>query len=293
MITSQIKEKLINLEDLLKDSIVEQEEAINKLSSSLRRSFLLLGKRKKPLASFLFLGPTGVGKTETAKAIAQTFFSAADRENLNYLIRFDMSEYQSKSDIPKLIGDSIYHEPGQLSKAIRENPYGVLLLDEIEKADHDLLNIFLTILDEGYFTDGEGKRVDCKNLVIIATSNAAASEIYQNKNISIMDYLIEHHVFSPEFLNRYDGVVVFRPLSEESIFKIANKMIEKIVDDIQSMYGIKVKISEKTLENIVSKSKDSRFGARNLDRVIRDDVEDKISKLILQGKASEKDMIIL
>ena len=108
-----------------------------------------------------------------------------------------------------------------------------------------------------------------------------------------MDYLIEHHVFSPEFLNRYDGVVVFRPLSEESVLKIANKMIEKIVDDIQSMYGIKVKISEKTLENIVNKSKDSRFGARNLDRVIRDDVEDKISKLILQGKASEKDTIIL
>jgi len=293
LITSQMKEKLINLEELLKRSIVQQEEAINKLSSSLRRSFLLLGKRKKPLASFLFLGPTGVGKTETAKAVAQTFFSSSEGEDIKYLIRFDMSQYQSKLDIPKLIGDSVYHQPGQLSSAIRQNPYGVLLLDEIEKADHDLLNIFLTILDEGYFTDGEGRRVDCKNLVIIATSNAGAVEIFQNKDISILDYLIEKHIFSPEFLNRYDGVVVFKPLSDDSILKIAKKMIEKIISDIKSMYKINVKVSDKTLESIVKRSKDSRFGARNLDRVIRDEIEDKISKLVLEDKAKEGSLVLL
>src|SRR5690606_2723419 len=142
---------------------------IKEISTALRRSFILLGKRTKPLASFLFLGPTGVGKTETSKVIAEVFFGSPKE-----LIRFDMSLYQSKDDIPKLLGSIETLNPGLLTNAIRENPYGVLLLDEMEKAHPDLLNIFLTVLDEGYFTDGYGQNVDCKNLVIIATSNAGA-----------------------------------------------------------------------------------------------------------------------
>lgn len=293
-ITSQMKEKLINLETILYKKIVEQKEAVNELSSSLRRSFLLIGKRKKPLASFLFLGPTGVGKTETAKAVADEFFGTSEEQK--NLIRFDMSLYQSKSDIPKLIGDNRYAEPGLLSSAIRENPYGVLLLDEIEKADRDLLNIFLTVIDEGYFTDGAGKRVDCKNLIVIATSNAASDFIYKNNsmgNQKIIDYLVENRIFSPEFLNRFDGVIAYKPLSEKSLKIIANKMLQTIASDIKSLYKINIEVSEQTLSDLVKKGYDPRFGARNLERVIRDNIEDKISKIILKGKVNEKEIIRL
>ncbi|MEK7495161.1 MAG: AAA family ATPase [Patescibacteria group bacterium] len=266
-ISKQIKEKLLNLETLLFSKIIQQDEAVKKLSSALRRSFLLIGKRKKPLASFLFLGPTGVGKTETAKAISETFFS-------DLLLRFDMSEFQSKYDIPKLIGDS--NDPGLLTSAIRKQSYGVLLLDEIEKADRDLINIFLTITDEGYFIDGLGKKVDCKNLVIIATSNA------QNEN-----------VFSPEFLNRFDGIIAFESLNQESINILAKKIIAKISLDIFKIYKVKVFVSEKTIDLVSKKGFDPKFGARNLERTIRDEIEDKIAKLIFEGKTKPGETIHL
>jgi len=286
-LTSSIKEKLINLETLLMSAIINQDEAIKKLASSLRRSFLLIGKRKKPLATFLFLGPTGVGKTETAKSVASVFFGE------KHLIRFDMSLYQQKSDISKLIGDINYSEPGFLVRSINENPYGVLLLDEIEKANPDLLNIFLTIIDEGYFTDGFGRRIDCKSLVIIATSNAASDEIYKNNKLEIMDYLIEKKLFSPEFLNRFDGVIVYHPLDEKSLLTIAKKKLEKTINDIYLLYKVKVEVADSTLKELVTKSYDPRFGARNLDRVIRDEIEDKISKLILENKVKEDKTISL
>ena len=266
-ISKQIKEKLLNLETLLFSKIIQQDEAVKKLSSALRRSFLLIGKRKKPLASFLFLGLTGVGKTETAKAISETFFS-------DLLLRFDMSEFQSKYDIPKLIGDS--NDPGLLTSAIRKQSYGVLLLDEIEKADRDLINIFLTITDEGYFIDGLGKKVDCKNLVIIATSNA------QNEN-----------VFSPEFLNRFDGIIAFESLNQESINILAKKIIAKISLDIFKIYKVKVFVSEKTIDLVSKKGFDPKFGARNLERTIRDEIEDKIAKLIFEGKTKPGETIHL
>lgn len=267
IITKQIKEKLLNLETLLFSRIIQQDEAVKKLSSVLRRSFLLIGKRKKPLGSFLFLGPTGVGKTETAKVISQVFFS-------NILLRFDMSEFQSKYDIPKLIGDR--NSPGFLTSTIRKQSYGVLLLDEIEKADHELLNIFLTIIDEGYFTDGMGKRVDCKNLVIIATSNA-----------------INENIFPPEFLNRFDGIITFESLNQESIKTLSKKIIDKLSLDILKMYKVKIFISEKTLSFVSKKGFDPRFGARNLERTIRDEIEDKVAKLILSEKAKPGETIHL
>jgi len=308
-LTSQMKEKLLNLETLLMSQIIQQDEAIKDLSSALRRSFLLLGKRKKPLASFLFLGPTGVGKTQTAKAVAQTFFSTKDtsssqfsqkinwREDVSessHLIRFDMSNYQSKFDIPKLIGDITTNNPGLLSRAIREHPYGVLLLDEIEKADHDLLNIFLTILDEGYFTDGFGRRVDCKNLIIIATSNAASEAIYKNPNLpNIPNYLIEHEIFSPEFLNRFDGVIVYQPLTQPSLFLIAKKMIETISKDIYALYKVYIKVSEASINQLIEKAYDPRFGARNLERTIRTQIEDTLAKIILEKPVKEGEIISL
>lgn len=282
IIDKQLKEKLVNLETLLKSEIFDQNEAINKLSSSLRRSFLMISKRKKPLATFLFLGPTGVGKTQTAKAIAQVFFSTSkSKENLNsnkvsYLIRFDMSNYQSKYDIPKLIGDINTGEPGLLTSAIREQPYGVLLLDELEKADKNLLNIFLTIIDEGYFTDGFGRRVDCKNLVIIATSNAKSEKD-----------------FPPEFINRFDGVITFNQLTKNALRLIAQKVLDQIIFDIYQLYKIKVKIKEETINSLIEKGYSLEYGARNLERVIRDEIEDKIAQLIFSDKIKENQIIII
>ncbi len=285
LVTSDMKEKLLNMEARLAEKIVQQANALNKLSSALRRSFLLVGKRKKPLATFMFLGPTGVGKTETAKAIAGIFFGKEQ------LLRFDMSLYQSKSDIPKLIGDPTFSQPGLLSAAIREKPYGVLLLDEIEKADPDLLNIFLTVIDEGYFTDGSGHRVDCKNLLIIATSNAGSDVLYKKTDTDIIDYLVEKKIFTPEFLNRFDGIISYEPLTKQSITTMARRMIEKISSDILSIYKVNIKVGEETLTKLVEKGYDSRFGARNLERIIRDEIEDKISKSLLSGKVKEGEML--
>jgi len=307
IITSQMKEKLLHLETLLMSEIIQQEEAIKNLSSALRRSFLLLGKRKKPLATFLFLGPTGVGKTATAKTVANVFFANKTVGTIhelslqNYLIRFDMSNYQSKSDIPKLIGDPSTNNPGLLTNAIREHPYGVLLLDEIEKADKDLLNIFLTILDEGYFTDGFGKRVDCKNLIIIATSNAGNDFIYQRTdstdltdfNRLFFDYLIEKRLFSPEFLNRFDGVIVYQPLTQASLLLIAKKMIDTISKDIYSLYKVYIKVSDVSINQLIEKAYDPRFGARNLERVIRTQIEDTLAKTLLEKPPREGETIFL
>jgi len=305
-ISSTMKEKLLNLETLLFSSIISQEEAIKKLSSALRRSFLLIGKRKKPLATFLFLGPTGVGKTQTAKAVNQVFFgssviasgakqsqkeiaTATTSPRDDKMLRFDMSLYQSKSDIPKLIGDVSTNQPGLLSAAIHEHPFGVLLLDELEKADHGLLNIFLTILDEGYFTDGFGKRIDCKNLIIMATSNALPPGGVRN----IVDYLVENKIFSPEFLNRFDGVIAYQSLDEKALTVIGRKIIDKIAEDILLLHKVKITVSDITLQSLVSQSYDPRFGARNLERVIRDEIEDKIAKTILLEKNKSGEIISL
>jgi len=299
-ISNELKEKLINFESLLLSEIIQQDEAIKQLASSIRRSFLLIGKRKKPLASFLFLGPTGVGKTQTAKAVAKIFFSnpSENPTNNTNLIRFDMSNFQLKSDIPKLIGDISINQPGLMSSLIREHPYGVLLLDELEKANKDLLNIFLTMIDEGYFTDGFGKRIDCKNLVIIGTSNAASDKIFANTNEKtgdnwIIDYLVEEKHFSPEFLNRFDGIIIYKPLSSKSLLHIAKKMINQISKDIYSLHKIKIEIDDESISKIINQDYDPRFGARNLDRILRNEIEDKIAFLILDGKAKAGSIISL
>ncbi len=289
-ITEETKDKLVHLEKLLLSQIFHQNDAINKLSSSLRRSFLLLGKRKKPLASFLFLGPTGVGKTETAKTISRIFFGSE-----TYLVRLDMSLYQSKIDIKTLIGSIDTGNPGILSNAIRENPYGVLLLDEIEKADHDIINIFLTVFDEGYFVDGFGKNVDCKNLVVIATSNAGSDFIFKNNpsQENLINYLIENRIFSPEFLNRFDGVIAYNALNHNAVIEIAKRMIEEIENDVYKLYNVKFTVRDDFLNQIAQKGYDSKFGARNLERLIRDEIEDKIAKLVLENKTKKGEIITI
>lgn len=286
-LTEEMKQKLLNMESQLQTNVVNQPEALHELSAAMRRAFLLLGKRRKPLASFLFLGPTGVGKTETAKTITNTFFNS-DKA----MMRFDMSLYQSTDDIPKLVGSSETQNPGLLTTAIREQPYGVLLLDEIEKADKNLLNIFLTILDEGYFTDGFGQRVDCKNLVIIATSNAGADFLYETmrtgKTVSdneLIAHLIEKRYYTPEFLNRFDGVVAFRPIQGNSMLPIARKFMQQIEKNVMDLYQVKLEVSDATLEQVLASNVDPAFGARNLERVLRDQIEDQVAQLILSNKA--------
>jgi ATP-dependent Clp protease ATP-binding subunit ClpA len=289
-LSGQMKEKLLQLELLLSQEIIQQEEAIRELTSALRRSFVLIGKRKKPLASFLFLGPTGVGKTQTAKSISSIFFGS------NHLVRFDMSLYQSASDIDKLVGSMETRNPGLLTLAVRENPYGVLLLDELEKAHKDLLHIFLTILDEGYFTDGFGKTVDCKNLLIIATSNALSDELYKGEektNKEVVSLLVERRLFTPEFLNRFDGIVVYRPLTEESITLIAQKIIDTVRKNTLKLHKVQLTVSNEYLSKLIQLGYDPKFGARNMERLIRDDIEDTVAKMILENKVKEGDIIRL
>ncbi|MDP4010936.1 MAG: AAA family ATPase [Candidatus Roizmanbacteria bacterium] len=302
-LTDKIKNTLVHLEELLQQRIYGQGESIRALSSVLRRSFLLMGKRTKPLATFLFLGPTGVGKTETAKVVAEVFFGAS-----TFLTRFDMSVYQSKDDISSLLGSIEKLNPGLLTNAIREHPYGVLLLDEIEKAHPDLLNIFLTILDEGYYTDGYGQRVDCKNLVIIATSNAGANHIHQIllkqslgnqdestelSSNSMINYLIENNLFSPEFLNRFDGVIAYKPLEKDTAETIAKTMVDSVKQKVLELYKVHVNVSDETIHDITEKNYNATYGARNLERALRDSIEDKIAKIILEGRAKEGDTINL
>lgn len=318
-LTSTFKEKLLTIYDRLSESVVGQQHALGELSSALQRSFLLIGKRKKPLASFLFLGPTGVGKTETAKVLASEFF-----EGQSSIIRFDMSEFQQVSDIPKLIGSTETGEPGLLVSAIREKPYGVLLLDEIEKAHHDLLNIFLTLLDEGYITDSTGKHVDCKSLVVIGTSNAGALEFYNlantantspssesstnpsehsqissspesltsyQPNIDIMSFLIEKRYFLPEFVNRFDGVIAFRPLTDETAFAIARRMVGQIGVNIQNLHNVSLVVSDSTIRDIIKHHFDTAYGARDLERALQEKVENVVAQKILGNEAKKGDTI--
>lgn len=319
-LTDEMRAKLLSLEKLLEERVLFQHQAIATLSAAVRRSFILLGKRKKPLATFLFLGPTGVGKTETAKALAELFFGSE-----TYLTRFDMSLYQSKDDIKTLIGSLESGLPGLLSQAIREKTYAVLLLDELEKAHPDLINVFLTVIDEGYFTDGFGKPVDCKNLIIIGTSNAGADYIYKQQTVinklssvitteavnsqsskssdsasnynsqqtSLIDYLVQNKIYSPEFLNRFDGVVVYNAISNEAILNIAKKMSLAVQDTILNLYNIKLVIKDETLLSVIQKHYNPQFGARNLEHIVTAEIEDRIATLLLEKKIGEGSIVSL
>lgn len=309
-LTDEMRQKLLTLKQTIGQHILFQDDALAQLAAALRRSFVVLGKRKKPLASFLFLGPTGVGKTETAKTLARIFFG-----NESYLIRFDMSLYQSRNDIKTLFGSIETGTPGLLVQAVRQQPYAVLLLDELEKAHPDLLNIFLTIIDEGYFTDGFGRRVDCKNLIVIATSNAGSDYIYKEQQIlnrldqiaiggsngggptnprqNLIDYLIQNHLFSPEFLNRFDGVVQYQPLRNETVLALARHMTTEVCRTIYDLYKIHIAISDETLQEIITQGFNPAFGARNLHHVLSQKIEDKVALLILAKKVSAEQTVTI
>lgn len=269
VINDAMKQRLLDIEPALKALVIGQDAAIAQICSAIQRSFVMLGKRKKPLATFLLLGPTGVGKTETAKAIANYFFTTPDA-----LIRFDMSEFQQVSDIPKLIGDTATGDPGLLISSLRQHPYGVLLLDEIEKAAPELLNVFLSLLDEGYITDSTGVKVDCKSLIVIGTSNAGSVEYERIRHtsqtdVSLMQFLIERHFFSPEFLNRFDGVVAYDSITLDTAVQIGRLMLGRICADIHALHGITIRVGDDTLHKIISEKYSPAYGARDLARALK------------------------
>ncbi|MEI6533114.1 MAG: AAA family ATPase [Candidatus Roizmanbacteria bacterium] len=289
LLSHNMKSKLIELESLLLFQIQNQNEAIAMISSTMRTSFLQMGKRDKPLTTFLFIGPTGVGKTECAKQIASIFFESEKK-----LLRLDMSEYQTKQDVLKLIGSSENHTTGFLTELIQQTPYGVLLLDEIEKAEPSLLNVFLSILDEGYFTNGYGKKINCKNLVIIATSNTGAQFIrnneendYEKNKEKLVQFILEHNLISPEFLNRFEGIVYFKTLHKEDIYPIAEQVVKHEIQDIYNQHGVKLSVSKNTLVSIIDNHYNPEFGARDIKRIIKKYIEDSISKKILSEELTK------
>ncbi|MBI2612057.1 ATP-dependent Clp protease ATP-binding subunit [Candidatus Gottesmanbacteria bacterium] len=284
-----IKEKektiLLNLETKLHESIINQEEAVKSISASLRRARTGIANPNKPLGSFLFLGPTGVGKTETAKALSRLYYGSE-----NNIIRFDMSQYQAEG-VERLIGSIKAQLPGELARKIQDNPFSLLLLDEIEKADKKVLNLFLTLLDEGYVEDIHGRKIDCKNLMVICTSNAAAEYIRQfivkgkpkdSLTNEVLDFVQKNHIFSPEFLNRFDKVVVFTPLSEGNLRDVARLMLKNLNSRLHK-HQISIKITNDLVKKLVTIGHDPVFGARAIRRAIADKIEDQIANRIIKG----------
>lgn len=286
------KKILLNMEEEVHKIIINQETAVSEIAKSLRRSRADLDTRKGLIGSFLFLGPTGVGKTETAKAIADIYFGSTKR-----MIRIDMSEFQSISDISRLIGSKDME--GILTGKVIEDPFSLILLDELEKAHKDVLNIFLQILDEGHVTDGFGRKIDFRNCMIIATSNAGYRIIMDSvqKKISlekikqdILDYLFRQGVFRPEFVNRFDGVVVFEPLKREHLIKIAHLQLSQLKESLKEKH-IEFIITDALKEKIVEISYEPVFGAREMQRVIQNKVGDTFASAMLSDKLKPGDKV--
>jgi len=281
------KKKLLNLEAELHKRIIGQNLAINEISDAMRRSRAGIGQKgKKPIGSFLFLGPTGVGKTETAKALAATYFGDEQA-----MFRFDMSEYQNKQDVYRLLGSPEEDgRPGELSKALKDRPFALFLFDEIEKADPDILNLFLQILDEGVATDSQGDKLIFKNSIIIATSNAGAEYIRQQiksgvetKDISegLVDYLLENNLFRPELINRFTSVVSFSTLSQSQIEEIAGMKIKGLIQRIKQDKEIILTIEPQVVKEIARLGYNPEMGARPMERAIKKYLENLIAKKIL------------
>jgi len=291
------REKLLGLEQFIHKRIVDQEEAVNVLADAMRRARAGVARKKKPIGGFLFLGPTGVGKTETSKALAESYFGSEER-----MIRLDMSEYQELSSIKRLIGSSDGKEQGQLTNAIRENPFSLVLLDEIEKAHPKILNLFLQVLDEGRLTDNLGRTVSFRNSIIIGTSNAGAEFIrkYVEKKAGyaysffkkeLTEYLLSERIFRPEFLNRFDAVIIFKPLSRENLIDIATLILQRLNKRLAEGKGIQFVITRELAEKIAELGYRPEFGARPMNRVVQDKIESKIAQKILSGELKRGDLI--
>ena len=294
-------ERLRNLESILHERVVGQEEAVTAVSRAIRRGRVGLKDPKRPIGSFLFLGPTGVGKTELSKALAEAMFGTD-----NALIRVDMSEYMEKHSVSKMIGSPPgyvgYDEGGQLSEKVRRNPYSVILFDEVEKAHPDVFNILLQVLDDGHITDAQGRKIDFKNTVIIMTSNAGAENIISPKRLGfasandeqenykfMKDRVMEEvrRLFKPEFLNRIDDIIVFHPLNREHMKEIAGIMLKTIEARSQSQLHMTLNVTDQAKEYLIEKGYDEKYGARPLRRTIQNLLEDKLAEELLDGRLKE------
>ncbi|HCC23030.1 TPA: hypothetical protein DF272_02515 [Candidatus Falkowbacteria bacterium] len=292
-VTQDESKKLLNLEQDIHRRVIGQDEAVKVIAASLRRARAELRDEKRPISSFLFLGPTGVGKTELAKAVSEVYFGSEEQ-----MLRFDMSEFQEQSSIARLIGNGT--EPGVLTEAVRKTPYALLLCDEIEKAHPDILNLFLQVMDDGRLTDGSGETIDFTNLIIIMTSNAGAQLIQDKIHDGLViedikELLINEELkkyYRPEFINRFDGVIVFRPLTMENVIQIARLMAAKIIKRLAEKEII-LEISDAAVAELAEQGFDPRFGARPLRRVMQEKVDDTLANYLLEGKVSRRDKIIL
>ena len=291
-------EKLKNLENLLHTRVIGQNEAVHAVAQALKRGRVGLKDPKRPIGSFMFLGPTGVGTTALSKALAETVFGSEQN-----LIRVDMSEYMEKYSVSKMIGSPPgyvgYDEGGQLSEKVRRNPYSVILFDEIEKAHPDVLNILLQVLDDGHITDSQGRKVSFKNTIIIMTSNVGAEQIISPKKLGFdspadqgdKDYkymktkVLEElkHLFKPEFLNRVDEIIVFRPISKEDMSQILEILLKNLYARAKGEMNLGISLDKKAKSFLIEKGYDPKFGARPLKRTIQTEVEDLLSEAILDG----------
>lgn len=288
------KEKLLKMEERLHKRVIGQDEAITQISNAIRRSRAGLSDPKRPIGSFLFVGPTGVGKTEVAKSLAEFLFDTEDA-----LVRIDMSEYMEKFSISRLIGAPPgyvgYEEGGQLTEVIRKRPFSVILFDEIEKAHPDVYNILLQVLDDGRLTDGQGRTVDFRNTIIIMTSNIGSNSIdfsddYEIIKENIMQKIRNH--FKPEFINRLDDIIVFKNLTKNEIEKIVDIQIEKVKERAKE-YGIDLEVSSKTKEKIIEEGFSKEYGARPIKRAIQVLVENRLSEMIISGKVNKDQKIVI
>jgi ATP-dependent Clp protease ATP-binding subunit ClpB len=285
-------EKLIQMEERLHERVIGQDEAVEAVSNALRRSRAGLSDPHRPIGSFLFLGPTGVGKTELARALAEFMFDSEQA-----MVRIDMSEYMEKHSVARLIGAPPgyvgYEEGGQLTEAVRRRPYAVLLLDEIEKAHPDVFNTLLQLMDDGRLTDGQGRTVDFTNTVLIMTSNVGSAEIAGESVDERMRERIEEILaatFKPEFLNRIDDVVIFHRLSRSDIARIVELQVEQLVGRVRER-GIEVELTEDARTLLANLGYDPTYGARPLKRVIQKQLVDRLALRILEGDFGEGDTV--
>ena len=293
-----LKEKeqsqLVNLASDLKAHVIGQDDAVDKIAKAIRRNRVGLGSPNRPIGSFLFVGPTGVGKTELSKQLAIELFGSADS-----MIRFDMSEYMEKHSVAKLVGAPPgyvgYEEAGQLTERVRRNPYSLILLDEVEKAHPDVMHMFLQVLDDGRLTDGQGRTVSFKDTIIIMTSNAGTGKAEasvgfgaarEGRTNSVLGEL--GNFFSPEFMNRFDGIIEFKPLSKDNLLQIVNLMLDDVNQRLATN-DIHLDVTEKVKEKLVDLGYDPKMGARPLRRTIQDHIEDAITDFYLENP-SEKDL---
>ena len=300
MLTGE-REKLLHLEDTLHERVVGQDEAVTAVSEAILRARAGIKDPNRPIGSFIFLGPTGVGKTELAKTLAEALF-----DDERSMIRIDMSEYMEKHSVARLIGAPPgyvgYDEGGQLTEAVRRRPYCVILLDEIEKANRDIFNILLQILDDGRLTDGKGRVVNFKNTVIIMTSNLGSQEILQrakigfitNKDFAEAENVIKDMLkaqFRPEFLNRIDDIIVFKSLAKDQVKAIANILLKNLSSRLDKQIKIKLTWTDNAIEALADQGFDPNFGARPLRRFLTHTVETSLSKLIIAGDIRENETV--